>query len=279
MSFSETVEVDDLIETTRVKKKKNRRNDGLSSIAASDSDSDEERQSLLLSVNHDNKALRACVISLQEQVARLEEAQGLPPTSISNIPPVPLIARGSGRSVAFGDGSDGEDSSNSGGNNAKQPRQVQSVSTGNGSRRRNNKGGSRYKPVSRTRSNGSNSHASSRTGGMGTRQQRSGPLQAVPMPTTLTTSPTSSSYPGDDTLDQHLGEDTYAFLIATRYCSKPFILAIFVFLFQMAIYVLMATNLLDTDNPDNPFGIVSKAFFDISTIFEFQKSHAYLLFP
>ena len=262
MSFSETVEVDDLIETSRVKKKKKSGGGGglPSILAASDDGSDEERQSLLLSVNHDNKALRACVISLQEQVARLEEAQGLTPTNINTIPPVPLIAatgRGSGRSVTFSDDSDSEDSSNnnSGNNAGQQPRQEQSVSRGQGSGRRKNKGVA-YRPVSRTRSNGSNSHASSR--GTGGRQQGSGPLQTVPIPTTLTTSQISSSYPGEDMLDQNLGEDTYAFMVATRYCSKPFVLACFVFLFQMAIYVLMATNLLDADDPQNPFGIVRK---------------------
>ena len=67
-SFSDTVDIDEIIidshnSVPHQTSLRSLTNDG-------DNGYDEERQSLLLAVSHDNKALRACVSSLQDQVRR-----------------------------------------------------------------------------------------------------------------------------------------------------------------------------------------------------------------
>lgn len=49
-----------------------------------------------------------------------------------------------------------------------------------------------------------------------------------------------------DLLDQHLSEDTFGFLLATPTCSTPFGIGVGVLLFQVAIYTLMWANLLNS---------------------------------
>mmetsp|Transcript_3569 Transcript_3569/g.5151 ORF Transcript_3569/g.5151 Transcript_3569/m.5151 type:complete len:1299 (+) Transcript_3569:212-4108(+) len=55
-----------------------------------------------------------------------------------------------------------------------------------------------------------------------------------------------------DFTERCLYEDTFSFLIYSHVCSRTFFLAMFVFLFQIAIYIVLAVDIINVSNKKNP---------------------------
>eukprot|EP00984_Skeletonema_dohrnii_P019471 scaffold9308_cov133-Skeletonema_dohrnii-CCMP3373.AAC.3 len=62
----------------------------------------------------------------------------------------------------------------------------------------------------------------------------------------------ASSESESDFTQRSLPEDTFSFLIYSNVRSRPFWWATFVFLFQIAIYVVLAIDIIDASDPNNP---------------------------
>ncbi len=54
--------------------------------------------------------------------------------------------------------------------------------------------------------------------------------------------------------ERSLPDDTFSFLIYTKFTSLPFLLGVIVFLFQVCIYAVLFGNIYDHRNKKNPFG-------------------------
>ena len=227
---------------------------------------DEERQSLL-QISKENKALRACVQSLQEKMARLEEGLGM--TAGSRRGAV-IPSNRESRSVTFGSSvvskqeEMDDDDSHSQNTPAVLGNHVDDSDAGSlmdeSSKRMNQSANSQPASLlpSGTRRSKANQRKS-RTARASTRGSAAGGL-SNPLGALTNSLRSLVDHNGDDLLLQSLSEDTFGFLMAAPTASTSFALGMGVLLFQFALYLLMGGNLIDfeagiNESGGNLFGI------------------------